>query len=197
MSTSHQVLGPRVFTMQIIAGALAAGCVVLLAVAVYVVQTNDGKGIGGQPEEAPPVLSLMAIALLVMETPVAVFLPRLIQRKGLEALANSPRDGHVAPALQGRAGEQLPAGTVSDTDFLLGNYQTAMILALALFEGASFLGSIAYMMEGRPLALGVSLAAVALLLTRFPTEGRVTAWLEQARREVEALRARNRARPPG
>jgi hypothetical protein len=71
---------------------------------------------------------------------------------------------------------------------------TAMIIGLALHEGAAFLGCIAYMMEGQMLALGAAGLAILLMLTRFPTEYRVRTWMRQQLDWLE--KAREQTEPP-
>jgi hypothetical protein len=63
-----------------------------------------------------------------------------------------------------------------------------MMIGLALLEGAAFLGCIAYLLEARPLALGVVVVAITPMLVNFPTEARVRAWLERQADQLAELR---------
>src|SRR5262249_29481905 len=86
-----------------------------------------------------------------------------------------------------------PAGAgaadfTSDTAVLLGTYQSTRIIALALLEGAALLAAISYLLEGQAWTLGLALAALALMLSQFPTEARVRSWLQQQEDRLTDLR---------
>lgn len=158
-----------VLTMQVIAGALVAGSLTFLVVAVVLVQSSGTVG-GTRPDDAPPILTWMAVGLLALVAVVSFLVPPMIERAGLARLAGGPAPVEAAD--------------------LVSVYQVRMIVTLALFEGASFFGSIAYLMEGRPLALAVSAAAIAAMLTRFPSEWGLNQWLSERKGELAARRAR-------
>jgi hypothetical protein len=172
--------------MQIIASALILGSLILLAIAVVVVQQNEGQGTITLAEGGLPIVSLMALAMLVIEAPIAFLLPRLMARNAITQRAKQ------SPGTFVTAAENQRGGPTSDASFLLGLYQTTMIITMALFQGSSFFGSIAYILEAGPIALGVSAVATLLLLSRFPTESRVQTWLAEQRRNLDQLRARKR-----
>jgi hypothetical protein len=174
MNGTQTPIQPWLMTMRIIAGALVAGSVTFLLVALYIVQTSGPTG-GQRPPDAPPILTWMALGLLAVETVVSFVIPPMIERATLARLSAAPPTGQ---------------GPADETAILLGTYQTRMIVTMALFEGASFFASIAYLVEGRPLALAVSAAAIAGLLMQFPTEWRLTQWLSERRGSAAALRAR-------
>jgi hypothetical protein len=67
-------------------------------------------------------------------------------------------------------------------------YQTHMIVRLALLESAGFFALVAYLSEGHWLALAVAICALALLLSQFPTRGRVENWSEYARSRMQEIR---------
>jgi hypothetical protein len=169
--------------MQIIAGAIIVGALIFLGIAVFLVHNNQGQGVGAAQGQLP-VVSLVALAMLCVQTPLAFLIPAAVVSKAVSTLAGHAPDTYVAPPSQ--AG---PGGLTSDRGYLLGVYQTAMIISLALFEGASFLGSIAYLLEGRPFALAVSGIAILLLASRFPTEDGIRNWLDGRLREVDEQRS--------
>jgi hypothetical protein len=183
MSAQDPRFGTFLRTMQIIAGAMVAGVTIFLALVLFLVEQR-----GGQPQagpDAPPAVTLVSVVLLLSAGAAALFIPGAILKAAAARLAKAPRDGAVLAARPG-----MPGGPVSDTAYLLTNKQTAMIVGMALFEGAAFCACIAYLVEVRPLALGVAAVALVGLLSFFPTEGWVSAWLAEQRRVVEGLRAR-------
>jgi hypothetical protein len=187
MSSTDLSLSSRMRVMQILAGSLVAGSAVFLGIVVFLVWSNDGKGRGEPAEGALPLVSLLSLGMLLVNLPIAFVLPAAILRNGLQSLASSAPDKHVIPP--GQAG---PGGPITDTDFLLAQKQNAMIVSMALFEGASFFGSIAYLLEASPFALAAALGGLVLLLVVFPTRGRVQNWLQQQRQTLAGLRARPR-----
>jgi hypothetical protein len=187
MSIQAPVPPNRLRTMQIVAGAIIFGALSFLGIVLFVVQNNEGKGRAEPPEGTLPLISLIALGMTLAEVPIAFILPAAVLRQTLANLANHAPDSYVVPASP--AG---PGGPTTDTAFLLATKQTIMIITLALFEGASFFGSIAYLLEASPVALVVSAGAIVLLLVQFPTEGQVTTWLEQQRIRLNSLRARPR-----
>ena len=167
---------PRLRGMQIIAGSLILGVVLFLGIALYIVLVqNDGKGMNPPPNL--PIISLLAVAMLGMNVPLAFVLPGMQTRAALRQIA--------ANAWQVPQGAD-PSQFGSDRDKLMTVRQTTLIIALALVEGAAFLAGIAYLLEGQAFALVLVAGAILVMLLYFPTEGRVCAWLElQANRLAE------------
>ncbi len=158
----------RLRSMQIIAAVLPLGVVVFLVICLFLVQ-NNGQGLA-PPQNGVPVVSLIALILLAGTAPLAYLLPPLITRNIVQGI-------HAASSQQSGAFETAEAK-------LLPVKQTTMIIALALLEGAAFLGCNAYLLEGQPLALVVVIVALLLMLIQFPTRTRVQAWL---RRQTDLL----------
>lgn len=71
---------------------------------------------------------------------------------------------------------------------LLTQYQTLLIMRAALIEFAAFFAILAFMLEGRPLALGVASALLALLLLHVPSRTRVEEWLRVQRDEIRRIK---------
>lgn len=188
MSQPEPSLAARVRTAQIIAVALILGSTTFLGIVIFLVQ--KGGEIGKLGEGDLPILSLLAVGFLVVQASLVVAWPNLVVPRQLNTLAASAPDKHVMPAMPRQSG-----GPISDAGFLFTTYLMLMIVRMALLEGTSFFASIAYLLEGRPLALAVSVLAILGLLALFPTEGRVSRWLAQKRGEVADLRARQRVRP--
>jgi hypothetical protein len=164
--------------MQIVAGALVLGVVVFLAVAV-VIGSNRPAGAGRAPAGDLPIISLVAAVLLAVQAPLAFLLPGLVTRNGLRQIASG--SGRSFPD---------PGAAEGNTDVarLLGLWQTTLIIGLALLEGTAFLGCIAFLVEAQPFAVAVVLVSLLLMAVKFPTEGRVLAWLEQQAGRLAELR---------
>jgi hypothetical protein len=184
MNTQEPSFRRYLRTMQIIAVALIAGVVIFAGLALFLVwqrgalgQVNAGAG------ELPP-LTLVSVVFLIAAGTAGLFVPRLILKGAAARLAKVPRDGYVMGVVHGKA---VP---ISDAGFLLNARTSAMIVGMAMFEGVAFYAGIAYLLQARPLALGVLVVALAGLLSKFPTEGRVSAWLAEQQGVVDGLRER-------
>jgi hypothetical protein len=163
--------------LQIIAVALLLGVVTFLGFVLYIVQVQH-SGKGAMPDQAVPILTLIAVGFLAACTPLAFIFPTMITRGTLRQMlaresVNPPYDPE----------EMHPTGGSK----LWEVRQTTMIVGLALLEGTAFTGCIAYLMDANPLALGVVAVAVFLMLGKFPTEQRVRAWLERQAAELNRM----------
>ncbi len=159
--------------MQIIAAALPVGVIAFLAIVLYMVHAQQGGRGMGQPGEVP-LISLVAAGFLVVLVVVSFVMSASVTRQGVSRIA--------------AAG---PTATAADAGQLLGTFQTALIVSLAPLEGACFFGCIAYLLEGSPIALAAVAVGLALMLLRFPTEGRVRLRLGDL--EDQLARARQEA----
>jgi hypothetical protein len=162
--------------MQIIASALLMGVVTFLGVVLYLVLVqHQGHGMGAAGQQ--PILSFVSTGFLVVMAPLSFILPTLVDRNGVQRIAR----GDWRPPPRG------PAPT-TESGKLLAVLQSSQIIGMALLEGASFFGCIAYMLEGRILAVAVVLIGLVLLVSRFPTEGRVRSWLTEQSDQLVRLR---------
>jgi hypothetical protein len=66
--------------------------------------------------------------------------------------------------------------------------QTTLIIALAMLEGTALLGCIAFLLEAQVWVLGLTIVALVLILLNFPTEARVSAWLQEQTDRLAELR---------
>jgi hypothetical protein len=165
--TPTDSLAQRLRVMQIIAFAVIAGPVVLLGIAVTLVLRNGG---GLAPPAGLPIVSLVALATMGFSVLAnAVVTPAAVRTNLLHLAARGPE----APG---------------ESEALVQLRQTALILSLAIFEGATFLAGIAYMLEAQPWALALVAVGIVLMLMRFPTEDRVRRWLEEQREALTRIR---------
>jgi hypothetical protein len=153
----------RLLSMQIIAGSLVMGVVTFLGVVVFLATQAAGPA-----PNAIPFISYIALAMLVVNTPLALVVPRIVTQAGLKRIAAETRGG-------------------SPTDSLVGLRQTALIISLALLEGCAFMACIGYLVEAEPIALAVVAAVVFMMCTMFPTENSLRAWIDMQRQRVAEL----------
>jgi hypothetical protein len=167
-------------TLQIIAVALLLGVLVFLGVVLFLVHVqNAGQGMMKPPPDFP-LVSVLAVVLLVSNVPLSFILPAVTTRAALQRMAA----GTWQPPAQAAARLAL------DTDALrlLFVLQTSLIIGLALLEGVALLGIMAYLLEAEPFVLGVVAVVIVVMLARFPTENRVRAWLDQQTQRLADIR---------
>ena len=181
MSSPDEILPQqRLRVMQIIATALLLGVVIFLAIVLFLVLVQN-NGAGMAPAGNVPMLSIVAVVLLIVQAPLALLFPAFLTRNALRQIASGAW--------------RSPAGTDSanfgtDASKLLAARQTMMIIGLALLEGAALFGCIAYLLEAQPYTLAVVLVALLLMLVNFPTAERVRTWLERQIDQLAELRQR-------
>ena len=168
----------RLRVLQVIAGALLLGVVTFLVIDLIIVFTQT-KGAGIAPAGDLPMISVVAVVLLAVDAPLAFLVPGFQTRAAVRQIAAGT--WRPAPAACAEAFR-------TDSSKLLAVRQATLVVGLALLEGAAFFGCIAFLLEARPFALGVVLVAVLLMLVKFPTEGRVRAWLERQADRLAELR---------
>ena len=160
----------RLRTMQIINGALVMGLLIFVGLVVYLVHVqNAGRPLGQAP--GPPIFSILALGMLTVASVVSAVYPSVVVRQGVRGIA--------------RGRFQPPPG---DADRLLGLRQTTCIVRLALLEGPAFFCCIAYLLEGQIYVLAAIGVALLLMLSRFPTEPGMRAWLRYHLAAVERER---------
>ncbi len=181
MSNPEEIVSPqRLRTMQIVAGALLMGVLIFLGIVLYMVWIQN-KGAGTAPPADMPLLSLLAAVFFVIQAPLSFLIPQFLTRNALGQIASG--NWKAPPGFNA-------ADFPSDASKLLGIRQTAMIVGLALLEGAAFFACIAYLLEAQPWVLAIILVSVLLMMMNFPTEGRVRSWLALQAEQLDELRRR-------
>jgi hypothetical protein len=175
----NQRIGNQLRVMRIIVGALMMGLLAFLSVAVLIVQQR-------QPNPGQPILiSYLAVGFFAILFVLWWVVPKWI----ITTLINQIATGNRTP---GQATEtsksNLPSAFPDDTSRLLLAYQTKMILAAALLEGAAFFGCIAYLLEGQTSVLAIPAVVLTLMALTFPTQDRVSQWVEEQQRRIDGLR---------
>ena len=180
--SDDRLVATRLFTTQIIAGSLVMGVVVFLGIACYVVYGQPAVDDPAPAHDTLPIITLVAFAMLVGTAGASLILPRQFTQTAVRNIAAGTWP--VPPGTD-------PKDCEGDTIKLLATWQTSLIMGLAPLEGAAFTGCIAFLVERRPYALAVVAIGVVAMLMRFPTDGRLRAWLSQAGEEVNSMRQGN------
>jgi hypothetical protein len=142
----------RLRTMQIIAGAIALGAVMALAVLSFVRSQNP------PPPRDPPLVSYILLGAAVLEVGAALLVPGQLAAAGRRRLAAS--------------------GAGQDAGAWYGLYQTLLIIRLALLEAPALALAVAWLLEGWPVTLVAAAACIVLMLLQFPSALRVECWVE-------------------
>jgi hypothetical protein len=185
--TDPDGIEPITRTCQIIVGALIMGVLTFLAVVLLLnvyaalpAPAQGGQGAGGAALPGPgggslPLITALAVVLGIGGLVMSFVVPGVFVTNARRQIAKG-----TPPATTTRQPSQpaqvYPAG---DTGKLLQIYPTQLIIGAALNEGMAFFASIAYMLEGNPIALGTAVVLLGGLVARFPTVDRVNAWLDQ------------------
>lgn len=179
-------------TTQIIIGAQTVGLVIFLLIVVYLVHfagfgapanvaaapgqaagpnapgaanAANNFAAGLQPTQSIPILTYLSVGVALALLPLSFILPNIVATQSLRAAAAPAPGGGVTTPSPNAAPNTATA------------FQTSAIVGGALSEGPAFLAGIAYLIEGNPIALVVFFVALAGLVVRFPTRGRVERWI--------------------
>lgn len=169
-------LRPRLRVMQIVCLALILGALIFLGIALFMVLTERLN-----PRAGLPFVSLMGLALLVVDGPLAIILPGVMARSAVKKIAA----GTSTPPVEGSADD-----LAGDDMKLLAVRQTTLIVGLALWEALAYMSGIAYMLEGQSFVLAIAGVAILFMLGSFPTMRSVRVWLERQRPLIEEIRQR-------
>lgn len=157
-------------TMQIIHFALVTGVLLFLAIVFLVVRKG---ALDKEPWSLEGTRTLVSMGFGAVAIVLSFMLPGVV----LGAARKS--------AATGRWGDpNIPVPTdpaERETLGLLMGIQTALIVRLALLEGAAFFAIIAFMTEGKALALVVAGVLLVLMLLYFPSGSSVEQQLENER----------------
>ena len=169
----------QVRVLQIIVGALVAGVVFFLMIALILRQPAD---------LAPGTLTAVAVIFsgaILITYPVAMRILVATARRqvlaGTFRVADPWKCGSLGTSDRGAS--DLGAG-LSDAECLLSLFQRKTIFGAAMVEGCTFFAVIAYFIDGGFVSLGLAVALSAGLAAHFPTLSRITGWVD---RQIELL----------
>jgi hypothetical protein len=131
----------------------------------------------------------MALVFLAAGMAVWYFLPAQLARRQVRKIAEGTWTPSPSSRYSGRAADpRLPAAFRTDADKLRVVFLTTSLVGWGSLTSPAFMGCIAYLLEGKPFALGVTGVSVLLLLVTFPTRGRISQWLEEQKARVHEIR---------
>ncbi|MHC4403186.1 MAG: hypothetical protein ACYTG0_26290 [Planctomycetota bacterium] len=153
--------------LQIIVGALVAGCVLFL---VLVLVAGDRLGLEGFAAEGQFVFTYVAVAFTVADLAARMIVPAMMVARGRKRIAGSA------------------AGDEEVRRELWVLFKTTTIIAAAFVKGVAFLMTIAYLLERADLSLILAIVLILGLATHFPTRSGVARWMGAQLRRIEEER---------
>jgi hypothetical protein len=142
----------QVRTMQVIWFGLVMGATFYAGIVLFL-------GMPKQPDQ--PLVSYIALAFAAGAVVMSLILPSVVGRQlANQALSSLPHD--------------IPQETIMQS--LMTAYQTRMIIALSILEGATFFVLVSYWIEGMWWTLVAAGILWLMLLARFPSPARVEEW---------------------
>jgi len=185
-SEADASLVAQVRVMQIIVGALVMGVVMFAGIASFISFNNDKQqvelrnnplkkglsdpdagAVNPAAEAAPdspnqfPVFAYLGAGLAGLMIVLRLIVPRILVQIGV-------RDAFREQLIENVSKEQF-----------VPIYQTSLIIASALLEGAALFNCIALIVQGQIWSLGIVGGLVLLMAAGFPTVDRVDAWTEE------------------
>ena len=148
---SENPLAQQVKVLQIIILAMVMGVVMFAGIAMAMQREPSGDSL----------LSYTAAGMALFGIVARVVVPAAIVGKLRQQLA-----------------EETGLSAEAATARLATMYQTRTIVAAALVEGPALIALVAYLMEGKLMALGCAAVMLATLATLFPTANSARSWLE-------------------
>ena len=165
-------------TCLIIQASMITGVLTFLLLALFVLPKPV------QPAAGIPITALLSIVLAIVGVPLGSLISRLQRQGAIDELLASKLDLEASAADQ-----NYPA-----FHQVVKQFQTQMIIRLALFEGAAFLAIVSYIGSGHRLGLIVAGGMVLLMLARLNLPTRIQSWLIDTVREASDRRAMQAAR---
>lgn len=155
---------PRLRTMQIISLALPLGALLVVVVLALLRNANP------QPLPQRPILSILFLGFWFVQMSLSLVIPGIVTKGALKQLLINPLQN------------------ADLRERLVGIFQTGQIVRLALIEGVTFFGAVAYFIEGQPWTLGPVALGLGWMVAQFPTERRVLNWLGNAGEQLQQFR---------
>ena len=180
----HEDATKTVRTLQIIVGAMTTGAFVFLAIVLAI-----GPQVKKPPGPLPPTpFTMIAAAIVVVGLIARVVVLWNISAKGRREIVSGTYTS-VEPRTRKRLPPPDPADPCRDEKYLLSFFQTKTITSSAMFEGWVFFATIAYMIEGNPLSLGLAIVLILCVALHFPIQSRAIEWVERQTETLEQEKA--------
>ncbi len=164
-------LAKSVMPMQIIVGALAAGVLTFFVIVLIVSRE-------GVPSE--PFLTYIALVFTALAFAGWILVPHLVASQARQSIATGRTPYSAA--------QTVVPSEVGAVGQLAAVFQTRLIIANALLEGAALFSLIAYMLEGQYLCLGIAAVLVLVILSQIPTRNRLEDWVSHELETIEQMR---------
>jgi hypothetical protein len=172
--------------LQIIVAALVMGCLIFLLTTLSI-----GRAVKPPAQPIPLPLAWIPCGVLAVEAIAWMVVMQTLTAKARRAIVKSTDPAAAKgtiPFLPTQKSGQSPTASQDaenrDARSLLPVYQTKTIISAAMFEGLGFFGTIAYLVEGNPISLGLAVLMILGVAGHFPTPGRIVGWVE---RQLEAI----------
>jgi hypothetical protein len=177
--TEDLVPSGRLRILQVICLAMVMGVIAVLIISLVITQQRQGNN-------ATPIISLLSATLLAVNTPLSFLLPRVLARSAVARIAGGTWKSPAGAA---------PQAYTDDKDKLFASLQNAVIVSMALLEGASFFGGVTYIIEKHWLGLMVILVGLGFMTLRLPTRPRMESWMAAQLANLEEARLRREPNP--
>jgi len=172
-------LAQSVRPMQIIVGALAAGVATFLVI-VLVIVNNDA------PSDL--LLTYTAVGCAVVAFAGWLIVPSIVANQARQSISEGR-----APQSAAQASIPAEVGAVGQ---LASVFQTRLIIANALLEGAAFFTLAVYTIERHYLALVIAAALLLVIVSQIPTRNRLESWVSDELENIEQMRTQSPGFPP-
>jgi hypothetical protein len=148
-------LGGSLKVTQMVSAALMMGVLVLMGVALVIIQ----GGVKG-PRDAG-MLTMIAGGFAALMIVNHWFLPGIVVQQMIAAISRET----LTPDVR--------------LDRLANVFRVQLIITLALLEGAAIFNLIILIIEKNVVSLGAAIILLILMLVRFPTQTRLTWWVQE------------------
>ena len=187
-SSWRDELSAKVPQLQIIVGALVAGCVFFGVIAVVMVNQGGEAVAAEQPIDVgqPPMITYISLLFGVTSLFAAWIVPSIMVGRARRAMLKGtwqPPQGQQVSALLGELFAKC-----GDAGRLWLIFVTHMIVRAAIIEGAAFFLLVAYLIEQSPVVLIAAIILVFLLAAQFPSRARSMHWIEDQLNTLEKQR---------
>jgi hypothetical protein len=164
-------------SLQIIVGAFSSGAIIFLSIA-SIIGPQINKTI------VPLPIPLYIAVLLLVGIGMIV---RFVYIKNLSAKARREISGGTYQPINYRERMRLPPASVanqsddSSRDFLylVSAFRYITICSAAIIEGWCFFATMAYLIEGNPISLGLAILLTLCVAAHFPTQSRANRWVKR------------------
>ncbi len=172
----QEQLTPIVRTLQIIVGALVAGCLTFAGVVIAQSGAFPAK-------DEPLMITYVGFIFAAMALVAHIVVPGIIVAQGRRKIARGTWSLPQQAATQAKLKAFIEQAGDAGKLWMLFNVKT--IVAAATLEGATFFMLVAVMLEGSPLALAAAMALVLGVALQFPTRTRVIHWIDAQLQRLE------------